>query len=59
MAKKCSVCGAPVANKEKLCNRCVSSRDSSIGSCTGVKYPCKYHCKQCFYVRVYMDAANL
>lgn len=26
------------------------------GSCTGVKYPCAYHCKQCYFDSLYLNS---
>ncbi len=26
---------------------------STSGSCSGVKYPCAYHCKKCFFDALY------
>ncbi len=29
------------------------------GSCTGVKYPCSYHCKRCFFDNLYVSSQCL
>ena len=26
------------------------------GSCTGVKYPCAYHCKRCYFDSLYLNS---
>lgn len=31
-----------------------ASSKKLAGSCTGVKYPCSYHCKDCYYDDLYI-----
>ncbi len=52
MNKNCSTCAFRDGHRSDLCRRC-GLAGTHAGSCTGVKYPCMYQCKECFYDLTY------
>lgn len=54
--KKCSICGAIYSARLRDCPRCEFFHDrehARFESCTGVRYPCSYHCRHCFFEKAY------
>lgn len=53
MDRKCPACGSDLPVKSGNCSRCALILNKVTGSCTGVKYPCCYRCRKCYYHLVY------